>query len=221
VNKIKYQPLDYSSAEFRRQPWFDAVQLGLINAERLGIDVVTDVLSVVTVANYGAAAKTCAAAAITSDDVIDLRSACNVAHWPDTGRSLIVDASVDAALQKDGAYKIAVNIGTPSVIQEGRFPHLSGFEYAWVPSLPTNSENLIGFASFQSGILFASAPIAPADGVRSQLHAYEVITDPATGISFDYRHWGSPEADRDYEVVECAYGYAAGEAQAIKRIASP
>jgi hypothetical protein len=52
VNKLKYQPLDYSSAEFRRQPWLDVVKLGAMNAERLGIDVVTDVLSCVTAARY-------------------------------------------------------------------------------------------------------------------------------------------------------------------------
>ena len=57
--------------------------------------------------------------------------------------------------------------------------------------------------------------------MRQQLVAYEVVTDPATGISFNYRHWGVAIDDRDYEVIECAYGYAAGEAAAIKRICQP
>jgi hypothetical protein len=69
VNKRKYQPLDYSSQEFRRQPWFDAVKLGQLNAEKLGVDIVTDILSVVTVANFGAAVKTAAAATITSSSI--------------------------------------------------------------------------------------------------------------------------------------------------------
>ena len=221
LNKLKYQPLDYSSAEFRRQPWFDAVKLGLMNAEKLGVDVVTDVLSVVTAARFGNAALTSAAAAMTSDDIVSLRGACVRAMWPEAGRSLIVDSTVDDSLQKDPAYKLALNIGTASVIQQGQMPMLSGFEFAAVPNLPDNGEKLIGFAAFMSGILFASAPIAPAAGVRAQLFAYEVVTDPATGISFDYRHWGEASADRDFEVVECAYGYEGGEAQAIKRICAP
>jgi hypothetical protein len=221
VDKLKYQPLDYSSAEFQRQPFFDAVRLGKINAEKLAVDVLTDILSVVTSANFGAAAHTTSAAAITSDDIVDIRGACNSAHWPDSGRSLVVDSSVDTALQKDSAYKLALNIGTASVIQQGKFPNLSGFDYAWMPSLPDNSEKLIGFAAFASGILAAFAPIAPAPGVRNQLVAYEVVTDPATGISLNYRHWGVAMDDRDYEVIESAYGYQAGVSTAIKRIVSP
>ena len=221
VNKLKYQPLDYSSAEFRRQPWFDAVRLGKINAEKLGVDILNDVLSVITASNFGGAAKTTAAAAISSDDVVDVCAACNSASWPRQGRSLIVDSTVDAALQKDSAYKLALNIGTPSVIQQGKFPNLSGFEYAWLPNLPTNDEKLIGFAAFMSGILAAFAPIDPAPGVRRQLVGYEVVTDPATGISLNYRHWGVAMDDRDYEVIECAYGYQAGVPAAIKRIVAP
>jgi hypothetical protein len=221
VNKRKYQPLDYSSNEFRRQPLFNAVRLGKINAEKLAVDVFSDVLSVVTNANFGAAAKTASAQAMTSDDVVDLRLAANTASWPDQGRALIVDATVDAALSKDAAYKLALNIGTTSVIRDGQFPNLSGFDYAWIPNLPTNGEKLIGFAAFMSAILAGFCPIKPAPGVMHQLVAYDVVTDPQTGISFNYRHWGNAQADRDYEIIECAYGYQKGVGAALKRICSP
>jgi hypothetical protein len=221
VNKRKYQPLDYSSQEFRRQPWFDTVKLGMLNAEKLGVDIVADILSVVTAANFGAAASTVAAATIGSDDIIGIRGACNRAMWPNMGRSLIVDSTVDDSLQKDPSYKLALNIGTTSVIQEGQFPKLSGFEYAFIPNLPDNGEKLIGFAAFVSGILAAFAPVAPAEGVRQQLVAYEVVTDPASGVSLNYRHWGVAADDRDYEVIESAYGYAAGVPAALKRICEP
>jgi hypothetical protein len=221
VNKRKYQPLDYSSREFRFQPWFDAVRLGGINAEKLGVDIINDVLSIVTNANFGAPIKTAQAAAFLSDDVADLRQACNLASWPDAGRSLLVDSTVDGALMKDPSYKLALNMGTPSVIQGGKFPNLSGFDYAWMPNLPTNGEKLIGFCAFNSAILSAFCPVDPAPGVRAQLVAYDVVTDPESGISFNYRHWGLAQADRDFEVIECCYGYQAGVAAAIKRICSP
>jgi hypothetical protein len=195
--------------------------LGRINAEKLAVDIINDVLSVVTAANFGAAIKTAAAAAIVSDDIVDIRGAVNALSWPDVGRSFIMDSSVETALQKDTAYKLALNIGTTSVIQQGKLPTLSGFDMAWMPNLPTNSEKLIAFAAFASGILSAFCPIAPADGVRHQLVAYEVVTDPASGVSLNYRHWGSAQADRDYEVIEAAYGYEAGVANAIKRVCSP
>jgi hypothetical protein len=221
VNKRKYQPLDYSSNEFRRQPFFNAVMLGKLNAEKLAVDILNDVLSVVTASNFGAAAVSSSVASITSDSIVDLRAAANLASWPEIGRALVVDSTVDASLQKDSAYKLTLNIGTTDVIQRGVFPNLSGFNYAWMPNLPTNGEKLVGFAAYMSAILAAFAPINPAPGVRSQLVAYDVVTDPQTGISLNYRHWGLAQADRDYEVIESAYGYTKGVAAALKRIVTP
>jgi hypothetical protein len=221
VNKRKYQPLDYSSQEFRRQPFFSSVLLGKMNAEKLGVDIVADILSVVTAANFGGAAATLAAATATSADVINMRGACNRAMWPNMARSLIVDSTVDDSLQNDEAYKLALNIGTTSVIQEGKFPRLSGFDYAFIPNLPDNGEKLIGFAAFMSAILTAFAPIDPAPGVRAQLVAYEVVTEPASGVSLNYRHWGVAADDRDYEVIESSYGYQKGVTAALKRICQP
>lgn len=221
VNKRKYQPIDYSSQEFRRQPYFNAVELGAINAEKLGVDICRDVLSVITAANYGAAVKTAAAAAMNSDDVVDIAGACNDASWPEAGRGLIVDTSIDTALKKDTAYKLALNIGGTEVIRDGKLPKISGFNYGWMPSFPDNGEKLIGAAVFQSGILAAFAPVDPAPGVRQQLIAYEVASDEASGVSMNYKHWGDAKLDRDFEVIESAYGYQAGEAAAIKRICKP
>ncbi len=221
VNKRKYQSIDYGSDTFRRQPYFDAVRLGNINAEKLAVDVINDVLSVVTASAYGAAVKTAAAAAMTSDDVIDIAGACNAASWPDAGRGLIVDSAVNTALMKDTAYKLALNISGTEVIRGGKLPNISGFEYAWMPNLPTNSEKLIGFACFMSGILAAFCPVEPTPEVRTALSAYEVVTDPASGISLNYRAWGDADLDRSKQVIECAYGYVAGEAAAIKRICTP
>lgn len=221
VNKRKYQPLDYSSATFRRQPFFDAVRLGKMNAEKLAVDILNDIFSVITAANFGAAAKTLPIAGWTSDDIVDLKGVCTKANWSDEGRALVVHSDVATALRKDPAYKLALNIGTSDVIQAGKFPKLSGFDFAEMPNLPTNGENLIGFAAFSSAIAAAFAPVAPAAGVRQQLVAYEIATDPATGISLNYRHWGVAQQDRDYEVIESAYGFSAVLAAALKRLTAP
>lgn len=221
VNKRKYQPLDYSSSTFRRQPWFDAVRLGKINAEKLGVDILTDILSVITLAKYGAAVKNIPVAGYTSDDVIDLKGIATKANWPDQGRALIVDSDLETVLQKDPAYKLALNIGTADVIQKGKFPNLSGFDFASMPNFPTNGENLVGIIAFASAIAAAFAPVAPAAGVRQQLVAYEMATDLATGISLNYRHWGVAQQDRDYEVIESAYGYSDVIAAALKRLTKP
>lgn len=220
LNKRKYQPLDYSSAELGRQPALNVERLASLNGEKLAYDVLLDILSVVTAANFGAAAITKAANLFTSDDVADLAKLANDIMWPETGRGLIVNTAVDASLKKDDAYQMALNVGGTEVIRGGRLPNIGGFEYAFMAGLPANGENLIGFMAHASAILAAFAPVAPAPGVRDSLKAYDVLTDPETGISLNYRHWGSPDADVDRQVIECAYGYALGEVSALKRLTS-
>ena len=199
VNKRKYQPLDYSSKDFRRQPWFDAVRLGKINAEKLGLDILLDILSVFTPANYPTVPQAdptfnpnlnMPAAAYTSDQIADLKTVAMNLNWPDAGRSLITNTTMDNALGKDPTYKLALNIGTTDVIQQGKFPRISGFDYATMPGLPGNGCNLQGLIAFASALAAAFAPVDPAAGVRQQLVAYEIATDAATGISCNYRHWG-------------------------------
>ena len=155
------------------------------------------------------------------DDIVDLEKAAKDTYWPEGGRSLIVNTAVDAALKKDDAYKLALNIGGTEVIREGKVPRISGFDFYGVPNLPENGEKLQGMIAYKSAILAAFAPIAPAPGVRSQLVSYQVAIDEMTGISLNYRHWGLAQADRDFEVIECAYGYEAGLAAALKRICYP
>ena len=230
VNKRKYQPLDYSSNEFRRQPWFDAVRLGKINAEKLAVDILMDILTAFTPANYPTIPQAdpnfnpnfqLPANAYTSDQIDDLKTVGTNLNWPDAGRSLITCTTMDNALGKDPAYKLALNIGTTDVIQQGKFPRLSGFDYATLPNFPANGCNLQGLIAFASALGAAFAPVDPAAGVRQQLVAYEIATDLATGISCNYRHWGVAQADRDFEVIESAYGYAPIVARAAQLLTHP
>jgi hypothetical protein len=230
VNKRKYQPIDYSSNTFRRQPFFDTVRLAKVNAEKLGVDILLDILSIFTPANYPTIAQADPAfnpnlalpgAAYDSNQVADLKTVANNLNWPDGGRSLITGTTLDNALGKDPTYKLALNIGTTDVIQQGKFPRLSGFDYATLPNFPGNGCNLQGLIAFTSALAAAFAPIAPAEGVRHALVGYEVATDIGTGISMNWRHWGVAQQDRDYEVIESAYGYAPILAKAAQLLTHP
>jgi hypothetical protein len=220
INKRKYQPLDYSSQELARQPYLNTQVLARLAAENLAFQVLQDVLSCVTAANFGPAALIRAAAALNSDDLADLAGACSDANWPVNGRSLIMGTGYDTQLKKDNSVKLALNINGTEVLREGRVPNLAGFDYFTMPNLPTNDEALGGFAVAPGAgaIFFASAPIAPGPGVRRVLSAFETVTDPATGISLVFRQWGDCDKDVTREIVECSYGYAAGNPAALKRI---
>lgn len=227
INKRKYQPLALTSEEIARYPAINAMRLGRMKGEKLAFDVIQDILSLVTAANFGAAVFTGAASGFDSDDVIDIRTACNnnavggvKCPWPEIGRGLLLNPDYDGALFKDTAVKSNSNLGDDSVIREGELPRVLGFDYAQTAAIPANGENLVGMAVFQSALLTAFSPIEPAPAVRAQLIDYEIVTDPATGISIEYRVWGDPDTDTEKRVIECNYGRAVGEAAALKRLVS-
>jgi hypothetical protein len=224
INKRKYKSLKVTSAELARQPLLDPAMLLEIKGEKLAEDVVNDIFSVITAANFGDAALETAAAAFDSDDIADLRGVCNVAQWPTAGRALCLNADLDTALFKDDSIKNAAAFGSPDAIQKGIIPNISGFNYFSSPGMPANGERLIGFAAFQSAILVGFSPIKPHPNVMKAMAAYELIpveVAPGVTIMLEYRAMGDAFMDASLEVVECNYGYDKGNESAIKRIVAP
>ncbi len=129
INRRKYMSLSLTSADFRRQPQLRPDQLMTLRAEKLAEDVITDIFSIVTAANYGAAVCNVASSAFNSDNVIDIRGSANAAMWPKTGRSLVLDTEFDNALFKDGDVKLAYAVGSDQTIRDGEIGRLLGFDY--------------------------------------------------------------------------------------------
>lgn len=221
INKRKYQPLAYTSEELRRQPKFDPEKLGALKGAKLAEDVLTDIFSIVTLANYGAAIFTGAASDLDVDDVIDMEATLTAAKWPRNGRGIIVGPTYIAGLKKDmnssGGFATFNRDSNGDAVN---FPSLSGFSFADTNIIPANAENLVGMAVFNSGILAGFAPIEPAPEVMDKLTAYETYTDEETGLTIEYRSWGDPDTDTAKREIECNYGYAVGEAAALKRFVS-
>jgi ATP-dependent Clp endopeptidase proteolytic subunit ClpP len=221
INKRKYQGLSFTSSEFRRQPYLLIEQLMGLKVEKLALDVLADVLTLVTNANYGAAVKTSSAANFDSDDLADLKTAADDAEWPEVGRGLMLDTAYDNYIMKDDAYKLAINSMSTDVLRRGTVgPVLYGFDYIPTARIPANGENLEGIMFHKSAILVATAPIEPTAEVRAQLSAYSVIVDADCGLAFEYRSWGDPNFDESKQIVEVNYGYNVGNASALKRIVS-
>ena len=218
VNKRKYQALTYTSEEKARQPYFDPVKLGQMKGAKLAEDVLTDIFSCITNANFGAAALTSTAANFDADDIIDLEAACDESEWPDTFRGLIIKSSYLGNVKKD--IKDSGGISTFGFGPFATMPNLYGFALSKFNRLPDNSENLVGCAVYPSAIQVALSPIAPTPEVRAQLSAYDTLTDPDTGLTLEYRSWGDADSDSAKSIIECNYGFAVGESAALKRIVS-
>lgn len=220
INKRKYQTLYATGNEIARYPQLQLEKIGALYGEKLAYDVIQDVLTVVTAANFGAAAFTGAASTFDSDDVSDLAGVADLVPWPKVGRGLAVYPTYKVNLFKDGDVRAEYAYGTNGVIRDDVLPRVAGFEFASSPAIPGNSENLVGFISYMSAILVGFSPIAPPPMARQQMAAYEIATDPDTEISIEYRAWGDPDCDADKHVFEVNYGYATGEANALKRLVS-
>lgn len=220
IDTRKYQPFKFYSHQLARQPFFNTQRILEIAAEQLSVEVFEDVMSLFTLAAYGAAAKSEPAASFDSDDVADIAGVCDDADWPLVGRSLILDTDYITALRKDPALKNADKAGSAETLREGVISRLYEFDVIGCPRVPSNSQNLVGMAVLPQAALVATSPIMPGPGVRHQLINYDVVTDPDTGISFEYRYWGDADQDEEREVVEVNYGKAAGQAEAGKRITS-
>lgn len=219
INKRKYLGASFTSTEIARQPFLSVKSLMSLKAQKLASDVWTDVLSSVTLANYGAAAFTGLAATFDSNALATMKLACKT--WPADGRSLFLDSAYDANLLKDAAFKYALNAASDSAVKEGRlYPRVFGFDYIENPNIPGNGQNLVGFAAFQSALAFGQAPIPPTEEVRRAGTMYDMVIDPQTGAVFEYRSFGSNNLDSTNTFVECNYGYAKGNSGAIKRIVS-
>lgn len=216
-----YQALSFSSHEYRYLPTLNLTQLAALKAEKLAFDIVTDVLSVVTAANYGAAAATMAPDYSSDADAIaGLVGACRL--WPQSGRSLFIGTDIHAAMLRDNSFKNVFSAGSDAAIREGRlFPRVFGFDYVESPTIPDNSENLVGFACHKSAILCAFAPVPPIGEVQRAGTAYSLYVDPESGVALEYRSFGNNVFDRARHTIEASYGFALGNASALKRIVSP
>lgn len=224
IDKRKYQPIRFDSSEIARQPALNLMQIAVMKAEKLAVDVFANVLSVVTNANYGAAALVGAAGTFDAADVVDLKGVADTANWPTTNRSLIIKSAYDVNLLKANVITATQlswqNYGSVSPIQDGIVPRLAGFDIYTTEQIPANGENLTGLICTPSAVLVATSPINPAEEVRSQLSKYEIVVHPTLGIGFEYRCWGNPDFDQRREIIECNYGFAVGEAAGLERITS-
>ena len=218
-----YQPLQFSSYLLRRQPWVDIAKLTVMSVEQLALDIWLDIINAnVVKANFGNAVWTGAPSGFDETSVAALQGVANKKDWPEAMRNLVILTDYYTNLASSPYVKAFLNIGDTGVIREGKIGGLYGFaDTIGNPRVPTTSDgNLVGWISYPSAVLIATANILPAPGVLYKMQAFEVITDDQIGLSFTYRYWGNESLDLDNEIVECSYGSQYGELAALGRIVS-
>lgn len=217
INRRKYQPISLTSKTASRQPAVNLEQVGEQKGYKLASDVMQDILSVITAANYGGAILTDVAA---NFDFAALNETVGLgldnADWPKEGRSAVVKPAYYRNLV--GELTDASAYGSNDPVRRGMLQDVAGFDLFDNNSIPANGESLTGFVTLQSAVLVGFAPITPID--PKNIVDYYTMTDEETKLTLEWRTWFDPFKDTLHTVIECNYGYEVGQEEALKRIVS-
>lgn len=187
-------------------------------AQQLAIDVMSDIFTSITAANFG----TPAIPAISAEDfgyktIIKIREACAAAKMPQDSRALVLDNSYFSALLADDI--VAKSFITPLAQQgvvEAKVNRIAGFNVFETGCVPANGENLVGFAAHPSSLAIAMrylTPIANYDEAGA-------VTDPVTGLTFGYLRYTDTKSNKVYITLEALYGFKVVRPAGLQRIVS-
>lgn len=187
-------------------------------AQQLAIDVMSDIFTSITAANFG----TPAIPAIAAEDfgyktIIKIREACAAAKMPQDSRALVLDNSYFSALLADDI--VAKSFISPLAQQgvvEAKVNRIAGFNVYETGCVPDNGENLVGFAAHPSSLAIAMrylTPIANYDEAGA-------VTDPVTGLTFGYLRYTDTKSNKVYITLEALYGFKVVRPAGLQRIVS-
>jgi len=217
LDQHKFVSMFTTDSQAIKSPVVSLQRQGRQKGFQLAKAVWQDILSLVVAANFSGVGYTGAASAFDSDDVVDIKQACDSADWGGD-RSLILASEYFNALLKDGTIKSSDSFGGSEAIRQGKVPFLSGFDMYSSTIIPGNAENLVGFAATPEAIGIVMRylnPQAPEDLLDAR-----AVTDPESGITFGYREWYDRDSGEKRAVLESLYGRITGNGNAIQRVVS-
>ena len=187
-------------------------------AQQLAIDVMSDIFTSITAANFG----TPAIPAIAAEDfgyktIIKIREACAAAKMPQDSRALVLDNSYFSALLADDI--VAKSFITPLAQQgvvEAKVNRIAGFNVFETGCVPDNGENLVGFAAHPSSLAIAMRYLTPIANYDES----GAVTDPVTGLTFGYLRYTDTKSNKVYITLEALYGFKVVRPAGLQRIVS-
>ena len=173
----------------------------------LGTLIVTDILSLVTTANFTSVAGV-ASTALTVTELRAQRLALNVANVPLAPRVNLIDSTPYDSLLGVTNFVQAQMFKDQSVLTEGQVMRALGMDFYEINSLFTSGASINAFAAHPDAIAVAMRYLAPQPG-NTYAHA-QAITDPETGLTIGLRDHYDNNTGTRYVNLECLYGYTTG-----------
>lgn len=158
-------------------------------------------------------------AAFCRSNVVDMIVALNGRKAPQMSRSVVLNPTLYGNLLKDTGIVNVALIESWQAATGGRAPNIAGAQvFQWV-DLPTNSENLSGFALTPDALVLAARlPNDYATGSNTPVTAaMEVVTNPNTGLSVQLTRFVDHKAGKAYGRAAWIFGAAKGQASSLQR----
>ena len=184
-------------------------------AHALGLQMVGDLLALVTSSSY-TSALTVASSAFSYRSVVSAGITLNNANVPVNGRYAVLNPSFYGALLNDTTVVANPQI-TGDLVRTAGIGNVAGFNINQYSAVPGNSITLGGFFAQQEALLIATRVPEVPTGVPIP-GDISVVTEPKTGLSVQVRE--------NYDVVKgllqrtyaLIYGVKAGETTSLVRI---
>jgi hypothetical protein len=168
-----------------------------------------EVSALIVAANYSSSQAT--GASLSYSEVITAKGVLDTAKASDT-RALILNATYANNLLTDAQIAAAYALGA-QVIQSGQIGQVGGMSVYQFTSLPTNSENLAGFACGSDAIAVASGlPMSEIPGFET---AVAVDSDTGLGIQIIM---GQEQSGYYLVCATLLFGAAKGRATSLTRL---
>jgi hypothetical protein len=220
LNRHKYKTVHVTARESAETSLNALEALVEAAAQQLAQDVLVDIFSCITLANFGAPGiAALAATAFDYKKVLSLREACGNAKMPPNPRSLVLDAGYYTNMLADDvvAKSFNLNLNAPAVT-EGMVKRIAGFNLHETTLIPSDhAEKLVGFAAHSSAVAVAMRYLQPVADYQQA----GAVTDPTTGMTFGYLRFTDTRANKIFVTLECLYGFAPAKTEALKRIVKP
>lgn len=218
LDKLLYQPIQLTDADFAKITPEIVTRLGRQAGARLASDVLSaSFAAVITEGNFPVSSSVPYTAAAFSSSVAwaDLDKMANDAKWPDGERALIAGTTLWQACMQNTTFNQAYGYGGTELVRSGTIPMAFGFKpYKTTVTLPNSDK---GFAVNPNAVLLGMAWHQP-QGEAASVVASTRALDEKTGLVIGYRSWYDPAKATTIRVIDCLFGVALGNANALIHI---
>ena len=180
------------------------------------INSMVDALMALVVSSEFGNVATVAAADFGADDVATLAGDLTTLNVPKDERALIIKPSYYASLAKDNAVQASYATTLDASLRNHSVPRVHGFNVYEYSDIPSNSQNLEGFACGPEALLIAARqPAIP----QNWSGAVESVTDPDSGLTIQLRSWYEGKDGKQMITLTTIFGVLVGS-NSLKRIKS-